>query len=441
MSTLDAKTTNENQLAAIASYLKTRRILIVDPSKSCRASIIKALTDMGANMSNIFAARSYQEAEQLIDVKHIQFVISDYLISRQCSLLLLQKLAVINPNLEDRLFILVTGNSQESTVAEAAEEDVDAFICKPFTSGTLIEYLIEAVSRKIEPTKYHSLLNQGRRKIEKKEFEDAIPFFSEAKAIDPKPSLACYYLGVTNETFQKLEQAKLEYNEGLQHRELHYKCLIGKFELLNKTGQEKEAFQTVEIIAKHFPISPQRLGRVFQLAVYTYHFEEMDAYYELFLSLPHRTEKLMKTVAASLVVAGKHLLRQQDKARAMTAFRNASTAYPNGSGILREIIFSLARHEMLLDADEFFQKFPEEFRTSEDYRILKFLVMSGGNATLSIVSEGRKLLAEGIIHPEIFRIMIRRYCEFDKPEAAEDLVHKACTHFPELKEEFLELLQ
>lgn len=434
------KDLDNNQIEAIREYLCDRRIMIVDPSKSCRSSIVKTLVEMGAKIANVFTARSYQEAEQIIEVHNIQFIITDYLISRHCSLYLLKQFAVMTPNPTERLFILVTGNSQESTVAEAAEEDVDAFICKPFTGNTLKDYLVDAIHRKIEPLPYQKLVNEGKKHLFEENLQGAHEAFSDAKKEDPKPSLACYYLGKTEEASEAFEQAKLEFEEGLTYKEIHYKCLVGKFELLNKMGLEIEAFHTVQKLAQHFPISPQRLGPVFELAVYTYHFEEMEKYYELFLSLPHRNESLMKTVSASLVVAGKYLLRQNDQTRAIKAFRNATNAYPGGAGILREIIFTLVTYELFEEAARFLVKFPDGLRESEDYRILKFLVDSGGDATLSIVSEGRKLLADGIIHPEVLRIMIRRYREFDKPQAAEDLAHKAIRYFPELKDEFLKII-
>lgn len=437
MSEIDLK---DDQMEAINSFLSDCRILIVDPSKSCRSSITKTLLEMGAKLSNVYTARSYQEAEQLIEVQSIQFIITDYLISRHCSLYLLKKFTEINPNPEKRLFILVTGNSQESTVAEAAEEDVDAFICKPFTGGTLKNYLAESIHRKIEPLRYQKLVNEGKRHLAEENFPGAQESFREAKEEDEKPSLACYYLGKTEELLEDFETAKREFEEGLSHKSIHYKCLVGKFELLTKMGLEIEAFHTVQTLAQHFPISPQRLGKVFELAVYTYHFEEMDNYYELFLSLPHRSETLKKTVAASLVVAGKYLLRQGEQTRAVRTFRCAANANPTAANVLREIIFTLVEYEIFEDAGQFLSKFPEDCRQSEDYKILKFLVDSGGDATLSIVNDGRKLISDGIVHPEVLRVMIRRYREFDKPQAAEDLAYKAIRYFPELKEEFLKII-
>ena len=222
---------------------------------------------------------------------------------------------------------------------------------------------------------------------------------------------------------------------------MHYKCLVGKFEIQDELGLDNEAFETIKKLANHYPISPRRLGRVFELAVYTRHFDEMDNLYEIFKSISERDERLTKTVSVSLIVAGRYLLRKKETARALEQFKRAATANPEAPLVMREVIFALARHNLHDAAVDFLKRYPEAHIDTDDYRVSKFIVESGSHSTLAVISDGRKLLEEGVIHPEMMKVMIIRYKEFGKPDAAEDVAIRATKNYPELKSEFFNLLK
>ena len=108
----------------------------------------------------------------------------------------------VRPNLDDRLFVLVTGNAAESVVAEAAEEDVDSYILKPFTGASIRYYLVRAGLEQSQSSRLPLRADPGRQQYYSRQYEDALQTFTAAMELDEAPSLACYYMG---QSYDKLE--------------------------------------------------------------------------------------------------------------------------------------------------------------------------------------------------------------------------------------------
>ncbi|MGZ3709582.1 MAG: response regulator, partial [Bdellovibrionota bacterium] len=120
-----------------SKFLAVNSVVIADSSSTSRSYLANLLVKMGAKTSSIGLASSFEDAlEEIARVKP-KIIICDYDLEKRCGLDLLQEQRKQNPDAKDRLFILVTGNSSQTAVARAAEEDVDTYIIKPFTAETL----------------------------------------------------------------------------------------------------------------------------------------------------------------------------------------------------------------------------------------------------------------------------------------------------------------
>lgn len=236
-------------------------MLIADPNQSIRSSLSKTISDLGAKSAHIQLASNFNEAVEQIRTHAPEIVITDYHLGGRYGLELIQIHRETRPALEDRLFMLVTGNAAESVVAEAAEEDVDSYVLKPFTSAAIRYYLVRAGLSKLAPSGYRAELLRGRQAYFAQRFEDALQIFTAAMELDEAPALACYYMG---QSYDKLgehpDHSEQSYKNGLIFNEIHYKCSVALFDLYATTGRAPEAYGIMRRIAKLFPISPQRLA-------------------------------------------------------------------------------------------------------------------------------------------------------------------------------------
>ncbi len=415
-------------------YLKERRVLVADPSPSSKSSIHSALTDLGAKPTNISFASSFADAEEAIDRIKPQIVIADYNLGSRCSLDLMQKQRAEHPNSKELLFVLVTGNSSQTAVARAAEEDVDAYILKPFTAFSLRQTLMRTAMTKLQPSNYMKAIDEGKRLLQEGKFDDAIKVFDTAKTLNPTPSLACFYLGQANLVKKADKAAEVKFAEGLDYNKIHYKCLVGLYDVLMSQNRFVDAYEIVKRISFYFPANPQRLTSVLKLAIMTKSYDDVERYYQTFTKIDERSEEVIRYVCAALVVCGKYYLSTKVQSRALDLFKKATPYAVHRPRVLHEVVISLVDAGMGNEAADYIKRAAPALQSAPAFKGLELLVFdrTKGTASLSI-ERGRKLLQEGIEDPLIYQVMVKRASEEGLKQMTEEMIHQGTRKFPELK--------
>jgi CheY-like chemotaxis protein len=428
--------------SAFESYIQDKKIVIADPSAVARASLAQALVSMGAKIANITLAVDYPSAEQELDRVKPEIVICDYDLGRRCGLDLLQRQRMHHPESRKSLFILVTGNTSQSAVARAAEEDVDTFILKPFTTKFLRDSIMRAVLYKNFPSTYQKEIEKGKELLLNGDVDGAIAVFTEATKLDKTPSLAYSYLGQANLMKEILGAAETNFNAGLKYNKIHYKCLVGLYELFRAQGKDHEAYGVVKKISHYFPANPERIIAVLKLAILTQSYDDVERFYQVFTRIDDRNELMIKTVCAALVVCGKYYLNKNLPARAMELYKKAAVTATGRTGILQEIILSLVQAGHAANASEYLKRFTPEQQSSAQYLALELLISDSlaTGCALSI-DRARKLIQAGHQHPIIHEILIRRSIEAGMKPAAEQLCDQACALWPDQAKKFKDALK
>lgn len=417
-------------------YWESKKVLVADESSSCRTSIARTLIEMGAKTTQIELAGSHSEAMSIIESDRPQVIVSDYFLGKQFGLDLVPKQKQQYPDNRNTLFVLVTTNASQSAVAEAAEEDVDSYILKPFTSETLRFYLLRAVQAKVQPTEYRLAIESGKTQLEIKSFDEALSTFRKAKVLAPAPSLACYYEAKTGIHLKRLEDADRAYEEGLRHNEIHYRCLSGRADLLILQEKKEDAYQVVRKMVQNFPISTQRLGSILRLAVETENYNDIDYYFEIYQNIDQRPDYLVKTVSAALVVCGLHHVQSRQIPEALEIFKKAVAASGRKSRVIREIIVYLCEHRLFEEAETFISFFEPGPENEADRVLSEFLVLDGFGDLSTVIERGRDLLKKGFHNELIYAVLLRRSHQAGFREAAEKLYREALQLWPEKKDYF-----
>ncbi|MGZ6469435.1 MAG: hypothetical protein ACXWQJ_19185, partial [Bdellovibrionota bacterium] len=352
-------------------------------------------------------------------------------------LALLQRQRETRPESMKSIFILVTKNSSQSAVAQAAEEDIDSFIMKPYTPETLCKAIVRAVVAKEYPSLYYQTIEAGKSALFKGDPESALAIFEKAKQLDLKPTLACFYHGQAFLLKQALDPARSSFNLGLTYNKIHYKCLVGLFDALQKEGMHNDAYDVVRKIVRYFPANPKRLAEVLRLAVMTNNFEDIERYYQAFTEIEARTEDLLRYICAALVTCGKFYLRNKSRNRALVLFEKASLYSSERPYILREIMVSLLTDGMHKEAASFLRLFSTNTHSSPEYMAMKYIIYDDrALVPESSIIEGERLLDRGIQYPEIYRTLISRCAQMKHPEKAKRLFEEACQMFPDTEPDF-----
>jgi len=425
-------------------YIKSKRILIADSGATSRAGLSQVLINLGAKSNLIKVASSLPDALTEMESHKPEIVICDYDLGGRCGLDLLQSQRKQHPEMANRLFVLVTGNTSQTAVARAAEEDVDCYVLKPFTPSILRQTLLRTALAKIQPSPYHQKIEEGKKLLFESKADEAIAVFRAAKALDKSPSLACFYEAQAELVKKALKAAEGDLQDGLQYNKIHYKCMTGLFDLLLEQKRFPEAYDVAKRISQYFPANPERLTQVLKLAIQTGSYDDVERYYQMFCKIDERNEEVNKYVCAALIVCGKYYLQKNLSTRALELFSKAAITGAGRTKVLSEIILSLAEQGLAARGPEFLKRFPPDQQTTPLYAALEVLILNGTTADPGpVIAAGRAVFTKypEIKEPFFHELLIRRYCEAGLKDAAETHVGKATALVPAAADRFKKAYQ
>ena len=421
---------NKNALQIFEKYIKDKKIVIVDPHPSSRFGISRMLTDLGATNDNIRSVGDYEQGAKEIVATKPHIVVCDYDLGKRNGLELIQTLKKQSPDYSQSLFMIITGNTSQSAVSQAAEEDVDTYILKPYTIEIFRQSILKAAITKLAPSDYMKKIEEGKKLLLDLKPTEAKVIFEEAKAMDPKPALACFYIGQSEVMIKALVQAEGAYTQGLNYNKIHYKCLTGLFDLFMERNMHGDAYEVVKRISRYFPANPQRLAQVLRLAIITKSYEDVERYYQSFIDLDTRSDELVRYICAALVVCGKYYISSNNSSRGLELFRKASVTGTGKVKILREIIVTLFEYEMTREAREHLARFPADTRSGVDFQALYYAVNSHNQPAPIAISMGKELISSDVHDPLIYQVLVKKYLDEGNKDAANELIQKGLKKWP-----------
>lgn len=420
-------------------FLSQTKAFIVDTSPASRARLMKTLVDMGAKPHHIQTFCSYEEAESRIS-EMPQIVISEYRLKDKSGFDLLQTFRKFKGN-ERSLFVLITANSSQSLVAQAAEEDIDAYILKPYTQDSLKSALMMAAMAKFFPSDYALKIDEGKKLLFAGKASEAKALFSAAMELHDKPALACFYYGQAELMENSLTGAESMYTEGLSYNKIHYKCLTHLFDLLFNLNRFEEAYEVVKQIATYFPANPKRLSTVLRLAIMTDNFKDIESYYELFTSIENRTDELVRYICAAMITCGRYYLIHNYPDRALKLFERVKTTAAGREKYLLYVIQNLVEFSLDEEAPLYLERFAGEAYKTREYKIAEFLTRTKSLAAVEVVNRAKKLIADKHISYCVYYVYIRALLVQKKQGEAQSALEEASFLYPDKEFVFKKLFK
>jgi DNA-binding response OmpR family regulator len=416
----------------VAQFLGDGLCLIVEPSSAFSSSLQSTLISMGLSSSQILTTKRFDDAKRIIEERKPKLLVTEYEVEQFFGLALIE-LQEKHYDEMSRISVVVSKNNSDSAVAEAAEEQIDAFILKPFSPDAFQKKLAMVVLRKNSPSPYIKKIQGGKRRVESKELDEAILEFNQAKPLEAKPTLAHFYAGETLLAQGKTAEALLEFKAGRAHQPLHYKCLTGEFEGLIGEKRYKEAYALVSIIQKNYPITSHRLGQIFITAVLTSHFEDLPMYYELFLKIESRSPELVKLTSLALLTAGRFAIQNNQIPKACEYFKMGAVASGKSFDFLNKVINEFIKIKAPTEAQLFLADISHSERGTPRYCQLSFRVDELVLSKDQLIEQGRKLVLAGHGTPEIFQSLVLLIATCGRLTLAETIISAAVRDYPELR--------
>jgi CheY-like chemotaxis protein len=429
----------EEQEKVLSKYLSENQVLIIDAISSGRKNISSCLTKFGSPRSQITMAGSIHEAREEIQKSKPKVIFADFMIGKESSLDLIQfqKAQYEKQGVKDTLFVLVTSNASQSAVAQAAEEDVDTFIIKPFSLDTMKKAVARTVYAKINPTTYMQTIEEGKQLLFEGKYRDAAETFKKAIDLDEKPTLAYFYHGQADYMAKALEAAEKSYQNGLSLNNIHYKCLVGLFDLLHGENRFDDAYEVMKKLANYFPANPNRLSSVLRLSVQTKNYDDVDAYYRIFVEIESRSDELVKYMCSALAVTGRHYLQSNSVPKAIQAFESGAISAAGRAKYLLYMIEALAEYGLVKETEPFLKRLKYAGHSGPEMATAQFITLDESTTPVDVVNRGRNLINDGIEHPAVYEKLIHNSIQAGFKDSALELAKKAMTKWPERAKQFL----
>ncbi|MBF0552852.1 MAG: response regulator [Deltaproteobacteria bacterium] len=196
--------------------LKGLRVLIIDDLASMRR-IIRHIFLRDGNCQDIKEADDGDKALALIQSDPILFdlIICDWGMPRMKGVDLLRMIRE-DERLKDIPFIMVTCESDDTKMVEAAEIGVNGYIIKPFGTKTLMDKVIQVLVQKRKPSRFDTHLQQAMIHLESLELDKAMKEVKAAKTIWPDSSRTYYVAGLVFEAQKEYQKAKQVYSKAIE---------------------------------------------------------------------------------------------------------------------------------------------------------------------------------------------------------------------------------
>ncbi len=237
--------------------------LIVDDMDNMRRSVRAMLRLIDFGRDYFEAANGFEAWKYLEKGEHtIDFVISDYNMPHMSGTELLSRIRA-TPKFRDIPFLMITAETNMEIVAEAAENDVDGYMTKPFVTATLEQKIKELLKKVQNPDAQTLHLRRIRALKEKGNINGAIAEAKKAIALAGNASRPMRELGLLFLEKKDLRNAMNCFERSTENNRLDvvsYHCLGHIYYTLGKIDK------AIDNYAKAMNISPRHSDRALSFA-------------------------------------------------------------------------------------------------------------------------------------------------------------------------------
>lgn len=426
----------------VLDYFENKTWLIIDHSAATRASVKKALTMIGAKQPNMFDADNITDAEAMITSKKINFILGPYQINGGLITSLFPLHLKSMPNRLNAAFFILSEEEAVTDIALALEYEMDGIITLPFTGFTIIDTVLEGVSRKITPSAYTIKMEEGRQAFLQGNVELATELFSSAAQLHAHPYEAYFYLGQIYQNSNLREEALAALEESFSHNGDYFRALKNLGTLYYQTKDYKKAYDINVLMAQKYPILPEKIPELIRLSIINKKYEDINNYLKLFSEMKTSNAATQVSLSAGLAVLGKYFINHNERDKAVDALK-AAYKFSNGKyEILSNLMKTMEEGHCLNILLELFESSDLSLWSDNVQGLYFYTLHQISNDDATVISVGEQLLRKKVKDIFIYRGLIERGIKMHRKIGnIEGLVLEAVKNFPEHKDEFDVLLE
>lgn len=241
-------------------------------------------------------------------------------------------------------FIIITGEVDQSTVAEAGEVDVDAYLLKPFTHEDLKKKIEEVLERKRNPSEMEILLNVAKVYIEARQYDMALDELRKAMKQNPRSPRLCLIMGQVMEEKGDMENARKMYERSVQFGHQFVKGHEALARVANAQGDTEKAAEHLKQAVRISPNNVERNLNLGQVLIKTGHKQEAQKLLKVVM------QQADKNKADICLQVGETLMQAGMAGEASEVFQQALKADPSAIHIYNRLGIALRRQKKFQEA-------------------------------------------------------------------------------------------
>lgn len=263
---------------------KRMTFLIVDDMDNMRRSIRAMLKLISFGKEHIEAANG-KEAWAILKSESatVDFVISDWNMPKINGTELLSMIRS-SKKWKDLPFLMITAEANQSIVAEAAENDVDAYLTKPFVTATLELKIKELLDQVVNPSPLTQLLRKAEEFGEKNQIDQALECISLAVKSNPKSSKPLREMGRLYLKKGVVDKALVCFQRATELNRLDIPSFQYMGQISLKMGDTEKA---TSYFTKALDLSPRNAERAFKVASLLLDIKKLDEAEKIFKTMLH----------------------------------------------------------------------------------------------------------------------------------------------------------
>lgn len=307
------------------------KIMVVNDKMDIRAIIRDYLRIEGYTSLNI--SENGQAALKKAQTDPPDLIIADYDLPGLTGLELL-KAVRHDKNLSETIFILISAETEQKYVAQAAEYKVSAYIVKPFSHQTLADKVNFLLDRKVNPSETAERYQEANRLALAGDLQGALEKYQQALRETQKSMAALYYkVGQVHEKMDKFTEAELDYQQAAQVSVQYVDAYDALGALSLREDRHDDALQYLKRSTGISPLNAKRQISLGEAMLNTGDFVGAEKAFKLALSLDSTQTHVLNRLGISLRRQGKLEEAEQFLLRAVEAAVDDEHLYYNLSRI------------------------------------------------------------------------------------------------------------
>lgn len=431
--------------------MKGKKFLVIDDTAIGKAAIENMLTQSAANKKNIFYAKNFAKALEILDQERPNYIFSKFLIENDLYESVLDQHLKMMPNRLHCGFIVISENDSIEVATRVAQSEVNRMVLVPYTINTLQQEFLKVVIPKATPDPYLTEIELAKEFL-KIDPDRSLNHLSRAKKLKSHPLEAYFYEGVILCSLKSLENARTCFEEALKINPLHFQSLTELFKIFVQKDDHQRAYRIGGILLENYPVNPSLIPTLTRLSIACAKYDDVFTYHEAYKKVLRPDPDMKNYIAASLSIYGKKIIQDQfkyGKNLPPDVVKKGISVVETAASICegRPLIFASIL-ETLKDAGEpeklnkILTIAIEQFPESNELRILEVVAFNYDAKPADGLKRAVDMIKSGPASPHLYEIILSRAVELKLSERIiSEHLQNAIKTFPERKEFFLSIIK